>query len=497
MTIQRQYSLPNCTLVLEGVGEEAATLDSRPLLNVLVNAECRFVGQEQPLAGGSEFFENLVAAVSRYSQEVLSGIPSPAHRHAESSLVELQAGGDRYHRLIVRNGNSPNGNGNSDGMTEVRLSSVQLFDLVEAIDQALADNQTLPHLSLQLQPVSRRRAKSGEPITQRALPAALGLSSLAVAAIAFFFIPNPEVRRVEEEPAAQSNVESIPGETDSAAADNPPDNDVTDGEATDADASADAAGLDEASASDFETVLEQANPLTDEAQVSQLNQDLRARIVDALDTDNLDVEEDLEYRVALSEDGNIVGYRYLSDSALNAVDQTPLPDLRRSDQSEPIDPDQLISQHRVVITPRGVVEVSPWYATSPSPAADEVDETETSEADTDTTGDTNSTEQPVAEGAEITDTATLETLTGDLYDLIREDYERQEFPSELMYRVTFDQDGQVLAISPENDAAESADDGPLAQLEEDLNPRSQSPRTDFMVVFTEDGILQVSPWNGY
>lgn len=496
MTIQRQYSLPNCTLVLEGVGEEAATLDSRPLLNVLVNAECRFVGQEQPLAGGSEFFENLVAAVSRYSQEVLSGIPSPAHRHAESSLVELQAGSDRYHRLIVRAGNSPNGNGSSDGMTEVRLSSVQLFDLVEAIDQALADSQTLPHLSLQLQPISRRRAQSGEPITKRALPAALGLSSLAVAAAAFFFIPNPEVRRVEEEPAAQSNVEPIPGETDDVAAGNPPGSDVADSEVTEADASPDAADLDEASASDFEAVLEQANPLTDEAQVSQLNQDLRARIVDALNSDNLDIEEDLEYRVALSEDGNIVGYRYLNDPALDAVDQTPLPDLRRRDQSEPIDPDQLISQHRVVITPRGVVEVSPWYATSPSPAVD--DETETSETDADSETDTDSTEtETVAEGANITDTATLETLTDDLYDLIREDYERQEFSSELMYRVTFDQDGQVLAIAPENDAAESADDGPLAQLEENVNPRSQSPRTDFMVVFTEDGILQVSPWDGY
>ena len=494
MTIQRQYSLPNCTLVLEGVGEEAATLDSRPLLNVLVNAECRFVGQEQPLAGGSEFFENLVAAVSRYSQEVLSGIPSPAHRHAESSLVELQTDSDRYHRLIVRAANS-NGNGSSDGMTELRLSSVQLFDLVEAIDQALADSQTLPHISLQLQPISRRRAQSGEPITKRALPAALGLSSLAVAALAFFFIPNPEVRRVEEEPAAQSSVESETDLTDEAATGSPPDSDIA---ASEANLATDAADSDEANSDDFNTILAGADPLTDEEQVSELNRDLRSRIEDALDFDSLDIDEDLEYRVAVSEDGTIVGYRYLNDAAVNAVDQTPLPDLRRRDQAEPIDPDQRISQHRVVITPRGVVEVSPWYATFPSPNVVDADTTETEASETDGETDTDTT-ATLAEGENITDTATLETLTGELRDLIIDSYEAQEFSSELMYRVTFDQEGQVLAIAPENDAAENLSDAdsPLAGLEEELNPRSQAPRTDFMVVFTEDGIPQVSPWDGY
>lgn len=494
MTIQRQYSLPNCTLVLEGVGEETATLESRPLLNVLVNAECRFVGQAQPLSGGSDFFENLVAAVSHYSQEVLSGIPSPNHRHAESSLVELQSAEDRYHRLIVRSAGSLNGNGSSDGATELRLSSVQLFDLVEAIDQALADSQTLPHLSLQLQPVSRRRAKSGEPITQRALPAALGLSSLAIAAAAFFFIPNPQVRRVEEEPTPQSSVESVPGATDDVAAGNPP---TSDSVADDADVTDESAALAEDASVDLETALQEAPPITDPEQVTELNQGLRSRIADALDVDNLDINEDIEYRVALNEDGDIVGYKYLNDEALEAVDQTPLPALRRRDQARLPDTNRPISQHRVVITPRGVTEVSPWYALPDDSTADEPEssEPESSAAD-ETAASTNETVE-VAEGAEITDTGTLETLTGDLYDRIREDYERQEFPSELMYRVTFDQDGQVLAIAPENDAAERADDGPLAELEEDLNPRSQSPRTDFMVVFTEDGILQVSPWDGY
>ncbi|NEQ26135.1 MAG: DUF4335 domain-containing protein, partial [Microcoleus sp. SIO2G3] len=45
MTIQRQYSLPNCKLVLEGLSDPAAPIDPiRPLLSILVNAECHFSG---------------------------------------------------------------------------------------------------------------------------------------------------------------------------------------------------------------------------------------------------------------------------------------------------------------------------------------------------------------------------------------------------------------------------------------------------------------------
>ena len=48
MTIQRQYSLPNCTLILEGLGDNANTLaqtDSRPLMSILINAECYLSGK--------------------------------------------------------------------------------------------------------------------------------------------------------------------------------------------------------------------------------------------------------------------------------------------------------------------------------------------------------------------------------------------------------------------------------------------------------------------
>ena len=73
MTIRRQYSLPNCTLILEGLSDTNATnsglLDPRPLMTILVNAQCHFPGHDYFLEGGRDFFESLVSAVSRYAQE--------------------------------------------------------------------------------------------------------------------------------------------------------------------------------------------------------------------------------------------------------------------------------------------------------------------------------------------------------------------------------------------------------------------------------------------
>ena len=71
MTIRRQYSLPNCTLVLEGLsdGSAASQLDLRPVLSILMSAECYVTGLGEPLSGGREFFESLVRAVSSYAQE--------------------------------------------------------------------------------------------------------------------------------------------------------------------------------------------------------------------------------------------------------------------------------------------------------------------------------------------------------------------------------------------------------------------------------------------
>lgn len=209
MTIQRSYNLPNCTLIVEGLSEAtfSAESDVRPLISILVNAECHLAATTQPLVGGRDFFESLVTAVSTYAQEFLSKVHHPdAHK---PRLVQLQKVNDNRHRLIVQpeiSGEGLHADSHSNGVRQIDLTTVQLFDLVEAVDQFFADRQTLPDLSLQLMPVSKRYTSSGQQLTKQAVPATVGVSSLALAAIAFFFVPIPEVQRpVQPRPQSSSS----------------------------------------------------------------------------------------------------------------------------------------------------------------------------------------------------------------------------------------------------------------------------------------------------
>ncbi len=93
MTIQRKYSLPNCTLLLEGLNDSTTNMqstDARPLISMLVNAECHLAGANQPLTGGRDFFESLVSAVSAYAQEFLSKVHHPQAHRNEPGLVQLK-----------------------------------------------------------------------------------------------------------------------------------------------------------------------------------------------------------------------------------------------------------------------------------------------------------------------------------------------------------------------------------------------------------------------
>ncbi|ACB53046.1 unknown [Crocosphaera subtropica ATCC 51142] len=200
MNIQRQYSLPNCTLILEGLSNSISPPNSqatRPILSILVNTECRFMGISEKLQGGSSLLENLVKTVSEYAQGYLSGIPHPVHSQAEEDKINLEkVPGQDIHRLTWYPSTQ------TDQPVEITLTTVQLFDLVESIDQFFADSQTLPDLTLQLQPLSRRYRPPDEPLAQRAIPATLGIASLVVAAFALFFIPSPDIKEPEPDLSA-------------------------------------------------------------------------------------------------------------------------------------------------------------------------------------------------------------------------------------------------------------------------------------------------------
>jgi len=69
---------------------------------------------------------------------------------------------------------------------------VQLFDLVEAIDQFFADSQTLPDLSLQLTPAAKHAGSNQSLVKQAASycgSVEFGVSDRV------FFVPIPEVQR--------------------------------------------------------------------------------------------------------------------------------------------------------------------------------------------------------------------------------------------------------------------------------------------------------------
>lgn len=217
MTIQRKYSLPNCTLILEGLSDASTSVpstDMRPLLSILVNTECHLAATAQPLIGGSDFFESLVTAVSGYAQEFLSQVHHPEAHNNQQALVQLQKIDNNRHRLLVyserkQREESASSNSAAPPIT-IDLTTVQLFDLVEAVDQFFADSQTLPSWSLQISPVSKRYASSNQRLAKQAVPAAVGVSSLALAAIALFFVPLPAPVKPRLEPRIQHSSSTTP-----------------------------------------------------------------------------------------------------------------------------------------------------------------------------------------------------------------------------------------------------------------------------------------------
>lgn len=348
MTIQRKYSLPNCTLLLEGLSDattDASLSDVRPLMTILVNAECDFTASGQRLTGGRDFFESLVAAVTGYAQEFLSKVHHPEAHKNEPGLVHLHKADNNRHRLLVKTETKeqglnvdstsarsgvepPHGNGSP---FQIDLTTVQLFDLVEAVDQFFADSQTLPDLTLQLSSVSKRyTADSSQALVKQAVPATVGMSSLALAAIAFFLVPIPEVERPRE-PSPQSNYGSNASSTLGT----------------------------QTPASDLEAALATAPKITDPSQLNVLNQKLYNQLNQAWKTRST-LKQDLVYRVGVAADGAIVGYKAVNPVANEQISQTPLPNLLENPAGRSAATQEPLAQFKVLFTDNGELQVSPW-----------------------------------------------------------------------------------------------------------------------------------------
>jgi hypothetical protein len=353
MNIQRKYSLPNCTLLLEGLSDASRTAhfqELRPELSILVNAECYLSGNSKPVVGGREFFESLVRAVSAYAQEFLSSVPHPQAHNFESELVHFQKIDSNRHRVIIHSdtashsvGSNPN---NGKQPIQLDLNTVQLFDLVEAIDQFFADSQTLPELTLQLQPVARRHGGVSQALVKQAVPASVGVTSLAAAAVAFSMIPVPQVRPPEPQTQNGANTTTnVNSPATAALTPTPTPNEqmganptLTPTPTAPATANSILAPTTPASVAatptpgappvvrDLEALLNTVPEITDASQLRALNREVYNQINPKW-VQRSRLNQDLVFRLGVAADGAIVGYKAVDKATNDAVEKTPLPTL--------------------------------------------------------------------------------------------------------------------------------------------------------------------------
>lgn len=330
MTIRRQYSLPNCSLILDGWTEQMSLNEGgngRPQMSIIVNAECRFPGgnhQSSVLQGDREFLDSLVRVVNNYAQSVLSGISPHPTQDWVGEVVQIEPlPNSNQHRLQL----TRTEDGKPEEIIKVDLTTVELFDLVEAIDQLLNDGSTLPELSLSLQPHSRKIRRREEPFSQKARPALTGVASLAVAAIALAFLPVPQVREPEPTRSGESRGEETLPNTGS--------NGIPSG---------------------IKETLANVPRISDSQQLNQLATQVRTQLDQNWEQPGL-VEQSLSYRVWVTPTAEVLGYQALSEGNGDVGQPPVLPNLVSPLQE---DPSQLeaVAELTVTFNANGIVEVT-------------------------------------------------------------------------------------------------------------------------------------------
>lgn len=494
MTIQRQYQLPNCSLILDGLSIDP-TPGSENIMSLLVNAECRISGLERSLNGGYNFFSALVRAVSQYSQEVLSGFAHPQVAEGEPLLVHINPGEGPYHHLVIQPEVADLG-GASDGRAiDIKLSAVQLFDLSEAVDQFFDDSQTLPELTPVLSPLPRRFVRSDEPLSDRLLPAALGVGSLVAATMALGLLPVPELRDPNAELIGQENTEVI-ASTDS---DDPLGNES----ASEPDTPESIAAVNASS-----PIWEEAPRIEDKATLARLQAQLEEKLERDAAADGT-FAQPASYQVAVNEEADVLGYKFNNSVAARNVDRTPLPRLARDNAELAELEDQAIAQYEVTFDADNIA-VTPWQNGTQVAAAEtpnledastpnEAETAEGNEADTsenlrpDTTSTTFSSDPPTT----LTQFADVEALNSQLKNTIVENREQPRVGARAAgYRVRISEDGTITGYQPiDSQAADAVDETPLPELVSESS--EDVPSVDYRVVFTERGVVEVSPWWGW
>ncbi|AFZ00681.1 DUF4335 domain-containing protein [Calothrix sp. PCC 6303] len=504
MNIQRKYSLPNCTLLLEGLSDSSRAAhyqDMRPELSILVNAECYLSGLSKPLVGGREFFESLVRAVSGYAQLFLSNVPNFQVSNQNSEIVQIHKVDPNCHRLVMHPETEQDLNSNlqtTPEPVETDLNTVQLFDLVEAIDQFFADSQTLPELTLQLQSVSKHDSGISQgALIKQAVPATVGLSGLAAAAVVLSLIPVPSVKELQPQEQVSSKTETTNVTPSLAASDTPIPTVATSEPASVVPTPTVSASMVTAEAAtatpsttpvptatgspgvnaNLESLLATVPEITDASQLRSLNRQVYNSINPAW-TNRGSLPEDVVYRVGVAADGAIVGYKAVNKGANDVVDQTPLPGLLYNPATRATVANEPIAQYRVVFRKQGVLEVSPWNGYS---------------------------QKPQIVGEKISEPNQVKDLSQKLYEQVRKDWGgTPTFKSDLKYRVAVNKDAVISDYEPLNQVAvDHSNETPLPKILKDIYgsnlkpPTSNEPLAHYQLVFKPNGTLEIQPWQGY
>ncbi len=466
MTIKRMYSLPYCTITLQGLSNEVditgRSIEAFPVMSILLNAECYFAHCDQSMSGGKQFLESLVQTVSHYAQEFLSPISYPRSQKPAKAEVELtKLPQQELHRLSL---SATTEEDPTVGKMHIDLTTVQLFDLVEAVDQFLVDSYTLPDVGVPLISLSHRLAHPEEPLARRSIPVILGVASLSLASILFFLIPAPLPKPVESAESNNANTTSQPTPNPTSTPGTPPSPTP----------SASITPSPSPRAADLEALLT-TNPEITDANKLRLIQTIVYENIFQNWQNRSEITEDTTYQVGVLEDGSLVGYQPVGQSAGSKIDKTPLPELLSIPSSSNELATKAIAQFRIVFTRRGALQISPWRGYS-EPASN-------------------------APRQEITDSAKLGELNQNLAEILRKSWTTEpDYPTDLTYRVALTEDGKVTDFEPLNQPAfDYLKQTPLQQLRSNNSAADslQKPVGQFQVVFKTTGGLEVSPMRGF
>jgi hypothetical protein len=458
MTIRRQYSLPNCTLILDGLSDGSPTTgssDPRPVMSSLYNAECHFVGCEQPLFGGRDFLTSLVATVSSYTQELLSGVPHPISTDASNSLISLAKGDVEGTHTLNTNPDPNTKETGSTGLltngqpTRIQLSTVQLFDLVEAIDRFLADKCTLPDLKVPLKPVTKALV---QPISVQATSIGLGFTSLFVASIIGYALPSPKVSAPKfVDPTATIAATKDPG-TKSTPTASPADTNPAKSDPVPAPTTTPTPSVNAASAT--------TTKIEDPGQLGFLDRKLR-RDLNQNWQERSQFKQGGSFRVSVNKDGDIVGYEPTDGTTdTKLAELTPLPKLAKQNA----DPNGASGDFKVVFTPSGVLQVSPW----------------------------NGRKGQISLGKEIAEPELQKTLATQLRSQLEQEVasEKPTYERNIKYRVGVTKTGEIVDYEATNsDAYDAESKTPLPKLVK-FNSQaasSEEPVARYVVTFQRDG----------